>query len=462
MGVASRSSHVLKVAALAALLVGALVAVRSCGRKSVVQLQPSRPLPGEVAVTELGAEGDTEAETLRTLIGEVKALHEQYAALEGDNKALREQNVRLQRMEDRLSGHLDDQLRGAQGDIERQAQQVEKQQRDAESLLQRLESRVAELNVPAATSPAAPGSDIPVGLGLESYAAERPVTWVDPLDAPPPDASGKRVFPERIRHLVSHVGGEPADGEAQKAARVPVYTVPRNATLIGAHGFTALVGRIPVRGQVVDPFPFKVLVGADNLAANGVVMPELFGMVFSGRAVGDWTLSCVRGEVYSVTYVFQDGSIQSYPEGDAESDDGKPIGWISDAFGVPCVTGERKTNATAFLSERIGLAAASAAAKAAAAADTATTVAGSTGAVTTAVTGDVASFVRNRTVSEGVDEISRWLEERQAQSFDVIYVPPDSELAVHVTRELDLDRDPKGRKVNHRVELQTPSKRPLD
>ena len=66
--------------------------------------------------------------------------------------------------------------------------------------------------------------------------------------------------------------------------------MPRNATLVGARGFTALVGRIPARGQVVDPFPFKVLVGENNLAANGVVMPELFGMVFSGRAVGDWTL----------------------------------------------------------------------------------------------------------------------------------------------------------------------------
>jgi integrating conjugative element protein (TIGR03752 family) len=238
--------------------------------------------------------------------------------------------------------------------------------------------------------------------------------------------------------------------------------VPRNATLVGARGFTALVGRIPVRGQVVDPFPFKVLVGANNLAANGIVMPELFGMVFSGRAVGDWTLSCVRGELFSVTYVFEDGSIQSYPEGDTEVQETRPMGWISDPYGIPCVNGERKTNAQSFLSQRIGLSAASAAAEAAAAAETATTVSGATGTATSAVTGDIDTFIRNRTVSEGIDEISRWLDERQAQSFDAIYVAPDSELVVHVTREFAIDLDRNGRKVNHDVISQRPASRSLD
>jgi integrating conjugative element protein (TIGR03752 family) len=223
-----------------------------------------------------------------------------------------------------------------------------------------------------------------VGLGLEPYFETQELKWIDPLDAPPPDKNGERVFPARIENLFNKVGGQPSDASPEEPE--PVYTVPRNATLVGARGFTALVGRIPVRGQVVDPFPFKVLVGQDNLAANGVVMPELFGMVLSGRAVGDWTLSCVRGELFSVTYVLQDGSIQSYPEGDTEIQETQPIGWISDPYGVPCVNGERKTNAQSFLSQRIGLSAASAAARAAAAAETATTVSGMTGTSTTAVT----------------------------------------------------------------------------
>ena len=59
----------------------------------------------------------------------------------------------------------------------------------------------------------------------------------------------------------------------------PVYTVPRNATLIGSTAMTALVGRVPVQGQVRDPMPFKVITGADNLAANGLTVPGVQGMV---------------------------------------------------------------------------------------------------------------------------------------------------------------------------------------
>ena len=71
---------------------------------------------------------------------------------------------------------------------------------------------------------------------------------------------------------------EPAQ-PTERPAR-PVYTVPRNATLIGATAMTGLIGRIPREGEVVDPFPFKLLVGSSNLAANGLTVPGLSGMVF--------------------------------------------------------------------------------------------------------------------------------------------------------------------------------------
>ena len=186
---------------------------------------------------------------------------------------------------------MQDGLQGSQSDLAEQTQRLERQSRDTDSLLQTLQRRLGELTSSAGAGPSrAQAHDIPVGLGLEGYFPTDEVHWVEPLDAPPPDANGKRVFPPRVESLSGVVGSEPPPRDAKKLKPEPVYTVPRNATLVGARGFTALVGRIPVGGQVVDPFPFKVLVGADNLAANGVVMPELFGMVFSGRAVGDWTL----------------------------------------------------------------------------------------------------------------------------------------------------------------------------
>lgn len=144
---------------------------------------------------------------------------------------------------------------------------------------------------------------------------------------------------------------------------------------------TALVGRVPVQGQVRDPMPFKVITGADNLAANGLTIPGVQGMVWSGTAIGDWTLSCVTGRLDSVTFVFDDGTIRTISSddrrGQASGRSGgadKPLGWISDQQGIPCISGERKTNAPAFLTQRIGVMAIQAAAQAAAAAETTSVV----------------------------------------------------------------------------------------
>jgi integrating conjugative element protein (TIGR03752 family) len=93
-----------------------------------------------------------------------------------------------------------------------------------------------------------------------------------------------------------------------------VYTLPENSTLMGSVAMTALIGRIPVDGTVNDPFPFKILVGPDNLTANGIDLPDVVGAVISGTAAGDWTLSCVRGQVVSMTFVFNDGRIRTLPE----------------------------------------------------------------------------------------------------------------------------------------------------
>ena len=71
-----------------------------------------------------------------------------------------------------------------------------------------------------------------------------------------------------------------------------------------------------VRDQVRDPMPFKVITGDDNLAANGLTVPGVQGMVWSGTAVGDWTLSCVTGRLESVTFVFDDGTIRTISSDD--------------------------------------------------------------------------------------------------------------------------------------------------
>ena len=96
-----------------------------------------------------------------------------------------------------------------------------------------------------------------------------------------------------IQSHLPHDGGQ--TGAVPVALPEPVYTVPRNSTLVGSTGMTALIGRIPVKGNVDDPYPFKVIVGSDNLAANGLDMPGLDGMIFTGHAIGDWDLILRQG-----------------------------------------------------------------------------------------------------------------------------------------------------------------------
>src|SRR5690606_18944269 len=73
----------------------------------------------------------------------------------------------------------------------------------------------------------------------------------------------------------------------------PYYTIPARATGFDAVALTALIGRVPVSGSVVDPFPVKLVLGQDNLAANGYHIPGLDGIILDGIAKGDWTLGCV-------------------------------------------------------------------------------------------------------------------------------------------------------------------------
>jgi integrating conjugative element protein (TIGR03752 family) len=313
------------------------------------------------------------------------------------------------------------------------------------------------------------GSDIPVGLGLDGVGEEAATSdsliWVEPLDVV--DDAALEANGNSLLQRVGQSTGSALTSATEKTPKIkqaltqelstfhPVYTVPRNATLIGSTAMTALVGRVPVQGQVRDPMPFKVITGADNLAANGLTVPGVQGMVWSGTAVGDWTLSCVTGRLDSVTFVFEDGTIRTISGDDRGNQGGdatKTLGWISDEQGIPCITGERKTNAPAFLSQRIGVMAIQAAAEAAANAET-TSVVSNAGSVTSSVSGDTGRFVLGKTISGGSEEVSKWLLEGQSQSFDAVFVPAGIRIAIHVDRELPIDFDTTGRKLTHETVL---------
>ena len=106
------------------------------------------------------------------------------------------------------------------------------------------------------------------------------------------------------------------------------------------------------------------------------------------------------------------------------------------------------TNAAAHLGQSAAVLTLGAAAEGLAAAQT-TTVAGGAGGAHTVVDGDLGRYVAGHGLAGAAREVARWLRERQAQSYDAVYVPPGARVAVHVDEELRIDYDPGGRLVRH-------------
>ena len=445
------SNPLLPVLAGAVLLMLVFVTLRSCsdsdGDGLVMDGVPEAPEP----------DADTPADTIKTLTANVAAMTTEVEALRRDNAGLRRENQELLRNRTQIEENVATKLKREL--LSREKDAANRTRIDS-GVLSSLTARVDALAA-SVDEAKIQESQIPVGVGLggpEEESADR-IVWIEPLDIVAEDAPDG-IF-DRVKHRTGRTpesarstGASTSGGmeaRLQDPRPIPVYTVPRNATLIGSTAMTALVGRIPVEGQVRDPMPFKVITGAENLAANGLRAPGVQGMVWSGTAIGDWTLSCVSGRLDSVTFVFDDGTIRTLSGDDSQGQGGgedKSLGWISDAQGIPCVSGERKTNAPAFLSQRIGVMALQAAGQAAAAAET-TSVIGDSGSVTSTVTGDTGTYVLGKTVAGGSDKVAKWLLERQSQSFDAVFVPAGAKLAIHVDRELPIDLNPNGRRLRH-------------
>ena len=461
------SNRLLPILAGVVLLMLVFVTLKSCstGETDSVVLDsvPEAPAP----------DADTPADTIKTLTANVAAMTSEVEALRRDNAGLRKENQALitsrTQIEENVATRVKRELLAREHDQENRA-------RIDSGVLSSLTARVDALaDSLSKTRNNTPANDIPVGLGLDGIGqgAANDILWIEPLDQTGGPEEAKGML-QRVKHTTSGYldaaatkTGDVARGvgdRIEQARTLPVYTVPRNATLIGSTAMTALVGRVPVQDQVRDPMPFKIITGADNLAANGLTVPGVQGMVWSGTAVGDWTLSCVIGRLDSVTFVFDDGTIRTLSSDDRQAGSGgadEPLGWISDAQGIPCISGERKTNAPTFLTQRIGVMAIQAAAQAAAAAET-TSVVSDAGSVTNSVTGETGTYVLGKTVEGGSNEVAKWLLERQAQSFDAVFVSAGTKVAIHVDRELPIDLDPIGRKLTHATTHQTSRPTSLD
>ena len=435
------------------IVVAVFIGIRACsvGEKSARGLEavPQASMP----------DADTPADTIKTLTANVSGMTSQLNALRQDNAVLRQENRELIEDRSRIESSIVLRLKGMldERDNESDAPETVSAIAALTGRLDALARRFSEEESAGSSS----GTPLPVGRGLEAPRTRTPAgpVWIEPLEhaavvGPDGVTAPTLAALDRARPALSPLMEQ--EGKTVEA-EVAVYTVPRNATLVGSVGMTALVGRIPVQGQVLDPMPFKVITGKDNLAANGLRIPGVEGMIWSGTAIGDWTLSCVSGQLESVTFVFEDGTIRTLSSdgagsGGSTGNSTRPLGWISDAWGVPCISGARKTSAHTYLAQRIGVMAMEAAGEAVAQAET-TTLISDSGVTSSVVSGQTGKYVLGKAASRGSDELARWLAERQAQSFDAVFVPAGVELAIHVDHALNLDFQPDGRKLHHETNL---------
>lgn len=422
---------------------------------------------------ELGIEGDTPEETLRTLVGELRNMRSQLETANIRSDKLQTHNENLEKRSREWENQLNDAVAQAAKDATSQAKA------ESERLTERLMGMMSDLEVKVSTKSSM--SDIPIGLGLDNMAGKDAgdhdtVLWVEPSDAveTKPGSSNRNspfAFPSSFKNPLDgsivdrqQREGLAALGESQKSKPkrndevTEVFTIAENSTLLGSTTMTALIGRVPVDGTVNDPYPFKVLIGKENLAANGFELPEISGAVMAGTAQGDWTLSCVRGQVETITFIFEDGTVRTVPEPEKvqRNRTGRVnnnaaitggIGYISDPYGIPCIAGDRKSNAKEYIKNNSLITAAGAAIARIFSKDSSVQVTSSG----TTITDNNQAF--NAILQQGVGDIQEWVTKMYGQAFAAVYVPPHQEVAVHIDRELEIDFEKFGRKVRHNEDI---------
>lgn len=442
----------------------------------------------------LGIAGDTPRDTVATLVGQVKAMRSDMLGLKKHNDLLQTENNRLRERENSVDSRIQTALGSVTQQVDegrRQANEArfkaEQDSRQARGLLTQLQEQLSGMT--------GKSKDMPIGLGLEPgdgaqfegrHSATDALQWIEPSDAPPTDARGKTKTASALslptafnsleglkdnaidrsqKQLRAVPQGEGERDLTRSVDRTegakPVYTVPENATLMGSVAMTALIGRVPVDGTVNDPYPFKVLVGPENLTANGIDLPDVAGAVMSGTASGDWTLSCVRGQVESITFVFTDGTIRTVPQPKAVASRNAStqssnidkirggLGYLSDPYGIPCIAGERHSNAQQYLGSQSLITAAGAGVATLLGDEQNNSSVISSGGSTFGITNSTGNSALNSILSGGVSDIREWVNKLYGEAFAAVYVPPAAQVALHLDHEITIDYEPKGRSVRH-------------
>ncbi len=138
-----KSNTLVKILVPSALALAVLIGIKSC--------QPDTPVtgsgqdnlsqsindldPGELK--SLGIEGDTPADTLRTLIGTMKTVRDRQAELIAQNEKLLEENAQLRNRQQNVSGQIQSAVASVRQEAESQQRALQQEQ---QTLMRRLDS----------------------------------------------------------------------------------------------------------------------------------------------------------------------------------------------------------------------------------------------------------------------------------------------------------------------------------
>lgn len=239
------------------------------------------------------------------------------------------------------------------------------------------------------------------------------------------------------------------------------YTIPSNSTLARTTLMTNIIAEVPVMGKLVEPaMPFKAIIGKKDLfASNGMKLPEdLGGIVVSGYSVGNMSLSCARMYVTQVLFTFQDGSFTVYPENNklngSEIYPKDALGYLSDQYGNVCLTGQYITDAPKVIASLTAFGGAAGFGQYTA--QSQTTTYSDADSSSTSMTGDAFKYGMGNAIGTGSDTALKWYTQRVGDIFDAVYLPKMAndgksmrQLVFNATQTIPIDTSDKTRKLQY-------------
>lgn len=233
------------------------------------------------------------------------------------------------------------------------------------------------------------------------------------------------------------------DSSSEPNFITPVATIPENSPLLHSVTLSTLIGRVPKRGNVFEPFNFFVQTGSDNWTSQDHQIPFLERAIWRGVATGDKDLQCIRGSLTSVTFVFSDETIQT-----VSGTKDKPLAELITTTGSNCIPGEYVSNTRKYLAAYGMSGALTGLGEGIAGNETITSLTDG-GRIISAVNGRTGNFLAGRALSASASKAAEIIDEEYESSFASVVLQAGVDVNMIALKQIDIDHDAAGRKVTY-------------